>query len=121
LKRETLNRGAIAESVRKVMGEVLGIPAADGPVLFVELDGDSFNMPAAWSSERIFVELTIFPGRKPETKARLLAGIVAEIATGYGVAPQAVLVVLQEPPLENWGIRGGQQASQLALGFALDV
>ncbi len=32
-----------------------------------------------------------------------------------------VLVVIHEPPLENWGVRGGQAASDLQLGFKLDV
>jgi hypothetical protein len=32
-----------------------------------------------------------------------------------------VLIVLHEPPLENWGIRGGQAATDVQLGFKIDV
>ena len=32
-----------------------------------------------------------------------------------------VFVVLQEPPLDNWGIRGGQMASEVDLGFEVHV
>jgi hypothetical protein len=32
-----------------------------------------------------------------------------------------VLVVLHEPPLVNWGIRGGKAGSDVPLGFKLDV
>jgi phenylpyruvate tautomerase PptA (4-oxalocrotonate tautomerase family) len=38
-----------------------------------------------------------------------------------GVDPRDVLIVLNEIPLENWGIRGGQSAADVDLGFALDV
>ena len=34
-----------------------------------------------------------------------------------GVAPTDVFVVLHEPPMDNWGIRGGQMASEVDLGF----
>ena len=32
-----------------------------------------------------------------------------------------VSVVLLEPPMENWGIRGGKAASDVDLGYRLDV
>ena len=31
------------------------------------------------------------------------------------------MVVLNEQPLENWGIRGGQAASDVSLGFQVKV
>jgi hypothetical protein len=44
---------------------------------------------------------------------------------GYGgrpsVAPTDVFVVLQEPPMDNWGIRGGRMASEVDLGFEVQV
>jgi phenylpyruvate tautomerase PptA (4-oxalocrotonate tautomerase family) len=36
-------------------------------------------------------------------------------------AAHAALVVLLEPPLDNWGIRGGQMASEVDLGFEVQV
>ena len=38
-----------------------------------------------------------------------------------GIAPIDIAIVLQEPPLDNWGLRGGQPASELDLGFNLKV
>ena len=38
-----------------------------------------------------------------------------------GIDPLDVLIVINEVPLENWGIRGGQSAAEVDLGFALDV
>ena len=38
-----------------------------------------------------------------------------------GVAPDDVFVILREPPMENWGIRGGVPASEVDLGFEVEV
>jgi hypothetical protein len=35
--------------------------------------------------------------------------------------PTDVFVVLQEPPMDNWGIRGGRMASEVDLGFEVQV
>jgi len=32
-----------------------------------------------------------------------------------------ILIVLNEPPLENWGIRGGYLASEVDIGFKINV
>jgi phenylpyruvate tautomerase PptA (4-oxalocrotonate tautomerase family) len=37
------------------------------------------------------------------------------------IQPNDILIVLQEPPLENWGIRGGHPANEIDIGFELDV
>ena len=37
------------------------------------------------------------------------------------IQPNDILIVLQEPPLDNWGIRGGFPASEVDIGFKLDV
>jgi phenylpyruvate tautomerase PptA (4-oxalocrotonate tautomerase family) len=56
------------------------------------------------------VRLEVRQGRSAAQKRALL-----------GVAPADVLVVLLEPPLDNWGIRGGQMASEVDLGFEVQV
>ncbi len=38
-----------------------------------------------------------------------------------GVDPMRTLIVLHEPPLENWGIRGGKAATDVQIGFKVDV
>jgi len=38
-----------------------------------------------------------------------------------GIAPADIKIVLKEIPLENWGIRGGVPASEVELGFKVDV
>jgi phenylpyruvate tautomerase PptA (4-oxalocrotonate tautomerase family) len=38
-----------------------------------------------------------------------------------GIQATDIFIVLHEPPLENWGIRGGVPASEVDLGFNLKV
>jgi len=38
-----------------------------------------------------------------------------------GIAPADAFIVLKEVPLENWGIRGGVPASEVELGFKIDL
>lgn len=53
-------------------------------------------------------------------KRRLYQEIVRRLGA-LGIAPGGVFIVLHEPPLVNWGLRGGQPACELDLGFRLDV
>ena len=66
------------------------------------------------------VEVTMFAGRSRQAKRRLYQALVRNFGE-LGVAPADVFVVVQEPPLDNWGIRGGQMASEVDLGFEVQV
>lgn len=100
------------------MVEAFRIPAHDRNQLVHEYgDGD---LEARHGAGAVFVEIVAFPGRTPDAKRKLYAGIAANLGRA-GVDPQRLLVVVHEPPLANWGIRGGQAATDVQLGFALDV
>ncbi|MBK9521843.1 MAG: hypothetical protein IPO13_09600 [Rhodocyclaceae bacterium] len=55
--------------------------------------------------------------------ARNLERFVAEFTDDTVVCrlSAAELIIQGKPPLDNWGIRGGQPASEVALGFNLKV
>ncbi|MES2031978.1 MAG: hypothetical protein V4477_22595 [Pseudomonadota bacterium] len=38
-----------------------------------------------------------------------------------GVPELEIKIVLNEQPLENWGVRGGVPASEIELSFKIDV
>jgi phenylpyruvate tautomerase PptA (4-oxalocrotonate tautomerase family) len=38
-----------------------------------------------------------------------------------GIPADHILILLRESPLENWGIRGGQAACDVDLGFQVNV
>ena len=82
---------------------------------------DNFDRPPGKSDNFTVVLVFAFPGRSREAKRDLFAAIVRNLQQAPGIDPRDVFIVICEPPLDNWGIRGGQQASSLDLGFKLDV
>ena len=53
-------------------------------------------------------------------KRALYQAIVRNLAA-FDVAPSDIKITLIETPAENWGIRGGMPASEIDLGFKIDV
>ena len=49
------------------------------------------------------------------------AAVVRNLKAAPGIPPEQVLVVLHEPPLANWGVRGGRSGLDVDLGFKPDV
>jgi phenylpyruvate tautomerase PptA (4-oxalocrotonate tautomerase family) len=87
----------------------------------------SWSTPAITSSchpgssdNFVLVEVTMFAGRSRQAKRQLYQALVRNFGE-LGVAPTDVFVVLQEPPMDNWGIRGGRMASEVDLGFEAQV
>jgi hypothetical protein len=66
------------------------------------------------------VEMNLFPGRTLEAKRNLYRSLVRGFAE-IGIAPADVFIVPHEPPLDNWGLQGGLPASEVDLGFDLNV
>jgi phenylpyruvate tautomerase PptA (4-oxalocrotonate tautomerase family) len=38
-----------------------------------------------------------------------------------GIQGTDIMIVINEPPLENWGVAGGKPASEVDFGFKIDV
>ena len=55
-----------------------------------------------------------------DAKRKLYQSIVKQFWE-VGISPSDVFIVLSEPTLDNWGIRGGIPASEVDLGFQLKV
>jgi phenylpyruvate tautomerase PptA (4-oxalocrotonate tautomerase family) len=110
---------AILDGVHAALVEAFRIPEHDRNQILHEHAPENFE--SGKGPGFTLVELTVFPGRTPDAKRRLYAAIVRNLERGAGIAPADVLVVVHEPPLECWGIRGGKAATDIAIGFALDV
>ena len=108
----------LIDAIRKTIREILQTPEWDGFVLLNECE---MGIDPSLPHDRAYLEIILFPGRKKETKKRLLSELAKEVAKALGIPPTQVLIYITEPPLENWGIRGGQQASEVDLGFCTDL
>ena len=98
----------------------LQLDAARRRQRIVEHDPENFEIPPGASQRYTLIEITAFPGRSATAKRSLYEAIVRNLATA-GVPAQDILVVLHEPPMENWGIRGGKPANEVDLGYRVDV
>lgn len=58
----------------------------------------------------MIIELTIFPGRTKKQKNAAIQIITEKLTERLAIAPTDVFIVMNEPPLENWGM-GGKQKS----------
>ena len=111
---------ALLEAVHRALVEAFGIAGNDRRQRLVQYPPESFEVPPGRSRDSIVVSIDAFPGRSLTAKRKLYADIVRRFGES-GVAPLDVLIVLNEIPLENWGIRGGVPASEVDLGGSLDV
>jgi len=73
---------------------------------------DAAELPEPAQPPSAWVEVTMFPGRQRADKRALYAAIIDSCA-GAAIPPESVTIVVHEPPLENWGIRGGRLAADL--------
>ena len=115
------HRRAILDGVHAALVECFKIPDQDRQQVLREHTADNFDRPPGKSDNFTVVQILAFPGRSREAKRALFAALVRNLQQAPGIDPRDVSVVLCEPPLDNWGIRGGQQASSLDLGFKIDV
>ncbi len=109
---------SLLDGVHTALRHAFGIPETDRNQYINEVPPENWDMLG--SPDRIIVEIKAFAGRSKDAK-RLLYKTVVEKLTACGVAPTDVFIVVNDIPMENWGIRGGQAACDVDLGFKVDV
>lgn len=112
---------AILDAVHEALVESFKIPDYDRFQRIYELKRNNFEIPSTKSDDALLIEITIFPGRSLNAKKSLYQNIVTKLAENPGINGNDVTIILLEPPLENWGIKGGKAASEVDIGFNLNV
>jgi phenylpyruvate tautomerase PptA (4-oxalocrotonate tautomerase family) len=113
-------RKRLLDGVHDAFVEAFGIPDDDRTQRMIEHDPENFEIPPGAGERYTLIEITAFPGRSPTAKRHLYRALVRNLGEA-GVPASDISVVLHEPPMENWGIRGGKPASEVDLGFRVDV
>ncbi|MFA5269899.1 MAG: tautomerase family protein [Methanoregula sp.] len=112
---------ALLDGIHSALVGAFKIPDSDRNQQLFELDPDHFEIASTKSDQFVVIEIIVFPGRSPEAKKNLYAAIVKNLEESPGIPGNDVVIVLHEPPMENWGIRGGRPASEVDVGFRIDV
>ncbi|MCX7774190.1 MAG: tautomerase family protein, partial [Clostridia bacterium] len=110
----------VARSVHAALVEAFHILENDINIRITEYDRDDFLLADDKSSLYTLVEISAFAGRSLEAKRNLYAAIVRNL-NKLGVEPRDIMILIHEEALDNWGVRGGKPASEVNLGFKVDV
>jgi len=115
-----VERAAVAAGVHRALVEVLRVPS-DDPTVIVTMPGPSDVIAPGKVGDRYsVVTITLFAGRTGETKRRLYRSVVDRLGE-VGVPAADVLVVLNDVPVADWGVDGGVPASEVDLGFEIEI
>jgi phenylpyruvate tautomerase PptA (4-oxalocrotonate tautomerase family) len=96
------------------------IPEWDRDVVVDLYDASRRIIPTGRSERFTRIAIALFAGRSLEAKRALYRSIVRNVAA-LGVPENDIKIILLDVPLENWGIRGGVPASEVDIGFKIDV
>ena len=99
----------VLNSVHEALVESLGIESWDRFQRIVEIDREDFETSADKTDNFMIIELTLFPGRTKEQKKSAIVKITEKLGSELGIKPTDVFIVINEPPLENWGMGGKQK------------
>lgn len=109
----------INEIIHSSLIESFKIPDHDYNHRIDEFDDANFHIPDGKSDRYMIIEMTIFPGRSIDAKRKLYNLIVTKLEE-LKLNKTDVLIVLNEPEINNWGILG-KLGSEIDLGFSTKV
>ncbi len=118
--RSAAEKRALMEAVQTAIADTLKLPVQDRNLRLCVHGPDEWLLPEGKSDRYVLVEIMLFAGRTPETKGALFAAIVGALEA-LGIPRGDVFLILDEQPRENVGIRGGQRADLVDLGYQVKV
>ena len=110
----------VIAAVHAALVEALKIPEDDRTLRLVEHAPSHFPPPPGRGERFTLVEITLFSGRSMDAK-RALYRALARNLEAVGLPASDLTITLIEVPPQDWGIRGGRPASEVDLGFKVDV
>ncbi len=111
---------ALLEGAHQALVECFKIPDHDRAQRFIEYAPEDFEIPGNRGERYTIVSLTVFAGRSLDAK-RALYRSIADRFEAAGIPRTDVFIVLNEVPVENWGLRGGIAGCDVDFGFKIDL
>jgi phenylpyruvate tautomerase PptA (4-oxalocrotonate tautomerase family) len=110
----------IINAVHAALMEGIKTPEWDRTIRLVVHEPHRFASPPETDNRYTLVDIDLFTGRSLGTKKALYRAIVNNLGK-FGIPSDHIKVLLRESSAENWGVRGGVPASEIDLGFKVDV
>lgn len=113
---------AMIHAVHSALLTAFQLPKNDRLIRFFVHEPDHFAYPLHLSKPEYFtlIEIDCFVGRTIATKRELYQQIVRNLGA-LDIPADHISILIRESTLENWGIRGGQAASDIDLGFQIRI
>lgn len=99
----------VLDCIHSGLVEAIDIQDWDRFQRIVEIPREDFETAPEKTDDFMIIELTLFPGRTKEQKGDAIKIITSKLKDKLGIAPTDVFIVINEPPLENWGMGGVQK------------
>lgn len=99
----------VLDAVHSALIDSIGIEDWDRFQRITEFEPEDFDKPSFKSDNFMVIEISLFPGRTKEQKGALIEAIAERLNKSLSIDPSDVFVLINEPPLENWGIGGKQK------------
>ena len=109
-------KATLMQAVHDGLVSGLSIPDENRDQRLYELDADCYERSGGKTDKAVLIEITMLPGRSAELKKKTVTEIARLLGERLQIAMPDVSVIINDPPLENWGIRG-QQASELGIQY----
>ncbi|ENW92543.1 MULTISPECIES: tautomerase family protein [Acinetobacter] len=112
----------IMEAVHSALRGAFKIMPSDRNVRLIVHEPHRFQCPPEKEKPECYTLISIdaFLGRSLDAKRQLYKLIVANLEP-MGIPKDHIKIMLRELPSENFGIRGGQAACDVNVGFKIDV
>ena len=113
---------AIMNAVHSALQDAFKILPNDKNVRLIVHEPHRYICPPDREKPEVYTHISIdcFAGRSLDAKRNLYCMIVKNLEK-FGIPNDHVKILLREITKENWGIRGGQAACDVDLGFKVDV
>jgi phenylpyruvate tautomerase PptA (4-oxalocrotonate tautomerase family) len=113
---------ALMDAVHGALERAFRIPPSDRHVRLLAHEPHRFACPPGKAQPDRYMQVSVdaFAGRSIEAKRALYRQIVESLEP-LGIPGDHISIVVRDIPLTNWGIRGGAAASDIDLGFDVNV
>ena len=118
--RNVKEKQQLMQAVYSALVESLKIPSQDCQIKICEYAAENLLIPRDKITNYIEIGINLFKGRSIEIKRKLYKTIIEKLDE-INIETNNVFIVLHEISLENWGIRGGIPASEVQLGFKVEI
>lgn len=113
---------AILDAVHESLVAAFAIPVEDKHVRLVVHEPHRFAVPPTLSSPEAYTLVVVdcFAGRSVDAKRALYREVSQRLGV-LGIPADHITVIVRDIETTNWGIRGGQAACDVDLGFDVNV